>query len=68
MTGPGFRAYHTRVWDHLYNALFKPDNIPLLALVFVLPVLLISAFRQARRHDRLIDQGQKNQLDDEMRL
>lgn len=67
MTRPRVRVYDTQVWDQLYNALFKPDNIPLLALVVVLPVLLISAFRQARRHDRLIDRGQKNQLDDEMR-
>lgn len=54
------------MWDQLYNSLFKPDNIPLLALVVVLPVLLISAFRRARRHDRLIEQGRKDRLPEEM--
>ena len=47
--------------------LTKPDNIPIagmaVAIVFVLGVW----FRQARRHDKLIRDGKKDQIIEEMR-
>lgn len=38
--------------EHLLELVTKPDNVPIIAIVFLLPFFTWLAFRQARRNDR----------------
>src|SRR2546425_9970342 len=43
-------------WHQLWEIVSLPDNIPIVALLFLVPFYAWFAFRQARRTDKLIDQ------------
>ena len=42
-------------WNQLWEIAFKPDNIPILALIVLVPVYTWYGLRQAVANDRLID-------------
>lgn len=52
--------------EHFFHIISQPDNIPivgmLLAVLFCLYVALVQAFR----HDRLIKEGRREEIYDEM--
>ena len=44
----------------------QPDNIPIIGMLVLTLVCLGSAMKQAFRHDRLIEKGQKDRIFEEM--
>ena len=53
--------------DELLRSLLRPDNIPVAAMVVAIAGLLWVWLRQARRHDRLIREGRRDDVVREMR-
>ncbi len=47
--------------------LTRPDNLPIAGMVIALVFLLGVWWRQVRVHDRLIKEGRKDEIGDEMR-
>jgi uncharacterized membrane protein len=43
-------------WNQLWQIVSAPDNVPIVALLFLVPFYTWYAFRQARANDRLIEQ------------
>jgi hypothetical protein len=43
-----------------------PDNIPIVGLLFIVLICLYVALKQAFRHDKLIAEGRKDEIYDEM--
>ena len=44
----------------------QPDNIPIIGMLVLVLACLGWAMKQAFRHDRLIDKGQKDRIFEEM--
>jgi hypothetical protein len=44
----------------------QPDNIPIVGLLVIVLVCLYVALKQAFRHDKLIAEGRKDEIYDEM--
>ncbi len=49
-------------WDNLRAIITKPDNIPILLMVILVSFYTGLAMRDARKHDRLIREGRKNEI------
>jgi hypothetical protein len=45
----------------------EPDNIPIGAMLILVLFFAYVSFKQARRNDRLIEQGMRDQIIDDMR-
>ena len=41
-------------WQQLWSVISAPDNVPIVALLFLVPFYIWYAFRQARANDELI--------------
>lgn len=52
--------------DNFLRIVSQPDNIPILLLLFAVLFCMYLSLRQAFRHDRLISQGRKDEIYDEM--
>lgn len=52
--------------ENLWNILKQPDNIPIVGMLVAVLFCLGVALRQARRNDRLMAQGKKDRLYDDM--
>jgi len=52
--------------DNFIEILSKPDNIPIVGMILALVFFLWLWLRQALRHDRLIREGRKEEIVDEM--
>lgn len=44
----------------------QPDNIPIIGMLVLVLICLGMSMKQAFRHDRLIDKGQKDRIFEEM--
>jgi hypothetical protein len=44
----------------------QPDNIPIIGMLVLVLICLGISMKQAFRHDRLIDKGQKDRIFEEM--
>ena len=53
--------------DNFLWILTRPDNVPIVAMVFGVIFLLWVWWKQARRNDALIDAGRKEDIGEEMR-
>lgn len=53
--------------DNLIHILLEPDNLPVAAMFVAMLLLLWVWWRQARRHDRLIREGRRDEIAREMR-
>jgi hypothetical protein len=51
---------------HFWEILTKPDNIPIVGMLLAVIFCLGVAFRQALKHDKLIEQGRKEDIYSEM--
>ena len=47
---------------HFLHILTLPDNIPIVGLMFLLFFFTYLGFREARKNDRLIEQGRENEI------
>lgn len=53
--------------DHFLHILSAPDNIPIVAMIFILGFVLYVAFKQAMENDRFLDEGRFQDMVDHMR-
>jgi hypothetical protein len=53
-------------WDQFLEIMLKPDNIPIVGLLFLVFFFTWIAFREARKHDQLIEEGRADELLKEM--
>ena len=49
-------------WDNFYAIVSKGDNIPIVAMLFIVGFFLGWAIREGRRNDRLIEQGKRDEI------
>ena len=49
-------------WDNLQSIVTKGDNVPIVAMLFIVAFFLGWGFREARRNDKLIEQGKRDQI------
>jgi hypothetical protein len=50
-----FAIYSVEDWNQLAKIAFAPDNVPIVAMLFLVPFFTWFGLRQARANDRLID-------------
>lgn len=49
-------------WDNFYAIVSKGDNIPIVAMLFIVAFYIGWGFKEARRNDRLIRSGKRDQV------
>ena len=49
-------------WDNFYGIVSKGDNIPIVAMLFIVAFFLGWGIHEARRNDRLIEQGRRDEI------
>jgi len=49
-------------WDNFRLILFKPDNIPIVAMLFIVGFFIGWGVKEARRNDKLIEQGKRDEI------
>jgi hypothetical protein len=59
-------ACEEQCMEHFWEILTKPDNLPIVGMLLAVIFCLGVAFRQALKHDRLIEQGRKDDIYSEM--
>ncbi len=47
--------------------LTQPDNIPIIGMMLLVLFFTYISFKQARRHDQLIERGERDRVIEEMR-
>jgi hypothetical protein len=52
--------------EHFWEILTKSDNLPIAGMLLAVIFCLWVAFRQALKHDKLIEQGRKDDIYSEM--
>lgn len=57
---------HASGWQNFLEILTKPDNIPIVGLLLLVLFFTWVGLRQAFRNDRLIDEGKKDEIPEEM--
>ena len=53
-------------WDQFVEIITKPDNIPIVGLMFLVLYFTWLAFREGRKNDQLIEEGRADEVLDEM--
>ncbi len=53
---------HSSALGHFVHILTLPDNIPIVGLMVLLFFLTYLALREARKNDRLIEQGREDEI------
>lgn len=53
-------------WQNLLEIITKPDNIPIVGLLFLVPFFTWVGLRQAFKNDRLIEEGKEDEIPKEM--
>jgi len=49
-------------WENFYAIVSKGDNIPIVAMLFIVGFFLAWGLKEARRNDRLIEQGRRDEI------
>lgn len=52
--------------DQFLEIMLKPDNIPIVGLMFLVFFFTWIAFREARKNDQLIEEGRRDEILKEM--
>jgi hypothetical protein len=58
---------HVTGLQQFVHILTQADNIPIMGMMLLVLFFTFVGFRQARRNDRLIERGKRDQIIDEMR-
>ncbi len=53
-------------WEQFVEIITKPDNIPIVGLMFLVLYFTWLAFREGRKNDQLIEEGRADEILDEM--
>jgi len=48
--------------ENLLLIITKPDNVPIIGMLFIVFFFLVWGLREARRNDKLIEQGKRDQI------
>ena len=59
-------AHNLTAWDQFVEIISKPDNMPVAGALVLVMFFTWVAVRQALRHDRLIRDGKKDRILEEM--
>ena len=62
-----YAVYFAVTNEYFWTIVSKGDNIPIAAMIPIVGFFTWLALREALRHDRLIEQGKREQILDEMR-
>lgn len=62
VAGPTLLSEAPTSWDNLRLIITKPDNIPIILMIILVSFYTGLALRDARKHDRLIAEGRKNEI------
>jgi hypothetical protein len=49
-------------WDNFKLIVTKPDNIPIVILLVMVSFFTWMALREARKHDKLVEEGRKKDI------
>lgn len=49
-------------WDNFRLILLKPDNIPIVAMLFIVAFFIGWGLKQGRRNDKLIEKGKRDEI------
>ena len=49
-------------WDNFFAIVSKGDNIPIVAMLFIVAFFIGWGFHEARRNDKLIRAGKRDQV------
>lgn len=49
-------------WDNFKLILLKPDNIPIVGMLFVVGFFIAWGLKEGRRNDKLIEQGKRDEI------
>jgi hypothetical protein len=58
---------HMTGFQQFLTILTQPDNVPIMAMMFLVLFFTYISLKQARRNDQLIEHGQRDKIIDEMR-
>ena len=58
---------HMTGFQQFLTILTQPDNVPIMAMMFLVLFFTYISFKQARRNDQLIEHGQRDKVIEEMR-
>lgn len=53
---------HKSGLDQFLEIMFKPDNIPIVGLMFLIFYFTWLAFREGRKNDQLIEEGRADEV------
>ena len=53
-------------WDNFKLILLKPDNIPILGMLFVVAFFIGWGLKEGRRNDKLIEKGERDKIRKDM--
>lgn len=59
MTGPD---PHASAWSEFLEMMVRPDNLPIVGMLFLVFWFTYLGFREARRNDELIAQGREDEI------
>jgi hypothetical protein len=65
-TGSTQKPERAVTMEHFWEILTKPDNLPIVGMLLAVIFCLWVAFRQALQHDKLIEQGKRDEIYSEM--
>ena len=49
-------------WDNFYAIISKGDNIPIVAMLFIVSFFIGWGVNEARRNDKLVKQGRRDEI------
>jgi hypothetical protein len=49
-------------WENFKLILLKPDNIPIVGMLFIVAFFIGWGLKEARRNDKLIEQGKRDEI------
>ena len=49
-------------WDNFFSIVSKGDNIPIVAMLFIVAFFIGWGFKEGRRNDKLIKAGRRDQV------
>ena len=59
-------SHQLTAWEQFVAIIAKPDNMPVAGALVLVMIFTVIAMKQALRHDRLIRDGKKDKVIDEM--
>ena len=49
-------------WENFYAIVSKGDNIPIVAMLFIVGIFMVWGLREGHRNDALIEKGRRDEI------